>query len=246
MGINFPDAPVLDDIYTDAVTGKAYTFDGEKWWGSGKGAAPPPLPILVGDTKSSFQTTDHQGWILLDGRAVSTLTATQQAAAATLGFTANLPNGDKCGIRMDTAAALGAVGGSAKILQANLPAINTANSGVLTSSGHDAAAVTSSSAGAHQHGVAIEDVAPTRSMYAIAVLGGVEKWSGQTLLGANTKNNSTSGVGNFMLSAGAHTHTVDLPNHTHTVPAHAHSLGGSGTDYYAKAIVANLFVYLGL
>ena len=240
MAFDFPAAPAVDDAYTDPVTGATYVFDGEKWESTG-GVAPPVPPITPGDIKSGFQTTDHAGWILLDGRAISTLTATQQAAAATLGFTANLPNGDKCSIRMDAAAALGAVGGSAKITQANLPAINTANSGVITTSGHDAGAVTSSSAGAHQHGVAIEDVAPTRSMYAIAVLGGVEKWSGQTLLGANTANNSTSGVGNFMLSAGAHTHTVDLPNHTHTV-----ALGGSGTDYYAKAMVANFFVFLGV
>ena len=60
MGLNFPDAPVLDDIYTDAVTGKAYTFDGEKWWGSGKGTSLPPaddvfLPLAGGTMTGAIQ-----------------------------------------------------------------------------------------------------------------------------------------------------------------------------------------------
>jgi hypothetical protein len=182
-----------------------------------------------GDVKQGFQTTDHQGWVLLNGRAVSTLTVTQQAVAAQLGFTANLPNGDKCSIRMDPGAALGIVGGSQKITQANLPAINTANSGVITTSGYDPGAVTTSSAGAHTHNVT----------YYRATGSNIGSDPGTN---SDTTNASTKATA----SSGAHTHTIDMPNHTHTVAAHAHSLGGSGTDYYVKAIVANFFVFLGV
>ncbi len=42
----------------------------------------------AGDVKYGFQTADHNGWILLDGRAKSGLTASQQAAATALGIIA--------------------------------------------------------------------------------------------------------------------------------------------------------------
>jgi len=177
-------------------------------------------------------------WAILkqDGRAVSTLTATQQAEAALLGFTANLPNGDKCSVRMDLAAALGVVGGSQKILQANLPAINTANSAVLTSGGHDPGAVNTNSAGAHRHNFRSND--PNNS-----------NQNNVTIYNRNTSDSDPDPIHNNhtwfdsdhtdryradkpwgFQTAGAHTHTVDLPNHTHTVPAHAHSLGANAQN----------------
>ena len=47
---------------------------------------------LYGDIKEGFQSADHNGWIKLDGRLLSTLTTEQQAQAAVLGFVTNLPN----------------------------------------------------------------------------------------------------------------------------------------------------------
>jgi len=60
MALNFPDAPVLDDVYTDAITGKAYTYDGEKWWGSAAGPSLPPaenvfLPLAGGTMSGAIQ-----------------------------------------------------------------------------------------------------------------------------------------------------------------------------------------------
>ncbi len=45
-----------------------------------------------GETKTDYKTTDHNGWVQLDGRAISTLTTSQQAQATSLGFGTNLPN----------------------------------------------------------------------------------------------------------------------------------------------------------
>ncbi len=39
----------------------------------------------IGDIKESYRSDDHNGWVLMDGRPVSSLTPTQQAAAGTLG-----------------------------------------------------------------------------------------------------------------------------------------------------------------
>jgi hypothetical protein len=45
-----------------------------------------------GDLKYSFLTDDHNGWINLNGRNVSSLTSSQQAQASSLGFTTTIPN----------------------------------------------------------------------------------------------------------------------------------------------------------
>jgi hypothetical protein len=46
----------------------------------------------IGDCKSGLQAADHDGWVLLDGRTKSSLTAAQQTAATSLGIGTNLPN----------------------------------------------------------------------------------------------------------------------------------------------------------
>ena len=149
--------------------------------------------------------------------STSTLTVTQQAEAALLGFTTNIPDATGS-VLIQNGGVMGAVSGNmAKtIAVANLPAHN------MTSGGHDAAAVTSSSAGAHDHfdpmyGWVDVDAIPT----------GVPV--------------HCSDEGN-RISLGGHTHTIDMPNHTHTV-----ALGGSGTplDTTPKSLSANAFLYLG-
>jgi hypothetical protein len=78
---------------------------------------------IIGDCKSGFQIVDHAGWIALNGRLKSTLTATQQAAASSLGIGANLPNADG---RTFVQGTVGAQIGSNLILQGNLPNYNLA------------------------------------------------------------------------------------------------------------------------
>ena len=243
MAFDFPKAPVVGEEFTSENF--VYIWDGVAWNLSGgtgtTGISDAPRDQVyyarkdgvwtgarsIGDVKSGFQTADHDDWIKLDGRAVSTLTPTQQIAASTLGFTANLPNGQLCSLRMDTAAVLGVVGGSAKITVANLPAHNmtSGNSAVLTSSSSGAHTHTTDAQGAHTVGT-MDKMGVTCSP--------VQSQS----YSANNPNVNLPAHTHTALSAGAHTHTV--PAHNHTV-----ALGGSGTDYYAKAMVVNFFVYLG-
>jgi hypothetical protein len=82
--------------------------------GGGAGAA-------IGDCKSGLQAGDHNGWILLNGRAKSTLTASQQTAATNLGIGVNLPNASGRAFVQGT---LGATIGSSTISQSNLPNVN--------------------------------------------------------------------------------------------------------------------------
>ncbi|ANF49111.1 hypothetical protein A0O34_00425 [Chryseobacterium glaciei] len=79
-----------------------------------------------GDIKKGFQSTDHDGWYLLDGRAITTLPPNAQTAANTLSLV-NLP--DARGRLLKTkngSEQLGALGGNNNIVlsRTNLPAYN--------------------------------------------------------------------------------------------------------------------------
>lgn len=86
--------------------------------------------INYGNVKQGFQTADHFGWVLLNGRALTTLTATQQAMAARLGWTGNMPNATGRITKMKGSP--GTLGGSdtTLLLQVNLP--NTALNGTAS------------------------------------------------------------------------------------------------------------------
>ena len=75
-----------------------------------------------GDVKTGFQTSDHNGWIKLDGRLKSSLSSAQQAQATTLGIGTNLPDATNS-VLMQNGGTLGAISGSntKTIAQANLP-----------------------------------------------------------------------------------------------------------------------------
>lgn len=110
------------------------------------------LPInqySLGDVKTGIQTGDHNGWVKLDGRLKSTLTASQQTQATVLGIGANLPDATNA-VLMQSSGTLGTVTGSMSttIAQNQLPNIAptiTVNSTVATMQ----------NAGTHQHPVAI-------------------------------------------------------------------------------------------
>ena len=84
------------------------------------------LFATIGDHKHGYQTADHAGWILENGRLLTTLTATQQTAAAALGFGANLLNADGMMPIGAGAKALRSTGGAATatIAQTHLPNVN--------------------------------------------------------------------------------------------------------------------------
>lgn len=80
--------------------------------------------LNYGNVKQGFQSIDHFGWILLDGRAISTLTPTQQVICAQLNWTGNLPNATGRVAKM-SGETTGTIGGSDtyNIQQTNLPQV---------------------------------------------------------------------------------------------------------------------------
>lgn len=180
-----------------------------------------------GDVKNSFKTADHDGWYLLNGRAVSTLPAAAQAAATALGFTSNLPDATDRVMKAKTASEnLAATGGinSLTIGQPNLP--NVTFSGSISG--------TALAAGAHSH-------SPTAG-------------NGFLVGGTNVGNNGTGNYqgtsnGTSWGGVGMVANTTSAANHTHTVNGTASvPSGGSGTalDNRSPYLVVNTYIYLGL
>lgn len=90
-----------------------------------------------GDIKQGFQTADHNGWFLLNGRSVASLglTATQTAQATALGLTINLPDATNRVVKKKGSTFLVAGGANTQtIAKTNLPSISF--SGVTNNNSH--------------------------------------------------------------------------------------------------------------
>lgn len=147
------------------------------------GAWQKPAINNIGDIKYSFSNTDHNGWYLLDGRALSTLSANAQANAATLGFSGNLPNAtDRYLKANDGTETLGNQGGSSSIVvsQANLPNVNFTG--------------TTNTTGAHTHSYSDHGDTTIINLGLVGLADGAD----------NTTGSYTTG------SAGNHSHTVSV------------------------------------
>ena len=98
--------------------------------------------FTFGDIKTGMQSIDHNGWVKLDGRAKSSLTATQQTQATALGIGTSLPDATNAFL-VQNGSAVGTVAGSSTktITQANLPNVT------LTGS--------TNSAGSHAHSIPV-------------------------------------------------------------------------------------------
>lgn len=67
--------------------------------------------LTIGDIKTGIQSTDHNGWVKLDGRLKSSLTTTQQSQATSLGIGSNLPDATNSHL-IQNGTTLGSVKGS--------------------------------------------------------------------------------------------------------------------------------------
>ncbi|WP_310594457.1 hypothetical protein [Flavobacterium sp.] len=204
------------------------------------------LPInqyTLGDVKTGIQTGDHNGWVKLDGRLKSSLSASQQIQANLLGIGTNLPDATNA-VLMQSSGTLGTITGSMSttLAQNQLPNIAptiTVNNTVATMQ----------NGGYHDHPVNV--VPSSTGGYAAnnphAFKTGVapspmnETYSDITDRG-NFASLITTGI---IGSSGTHSHTMD----THSHAATASSINGGVIqqviDKTPRSLVVNTFIYLG-
>ncbi len=226
-------------VYNTATAGTApnnvtpgfYYWNGTSW----SKLVPSTAIFTLGDVKNGYQTTDHNGWVKMDGRALSTLTATQQTAAAALGFSGSLPNAtDKV---LKQKATLNSTGGAntVTIAQSNLPNFNMTAS--TTTNGSHTHTGSTTTAGGHTH---------THTDYYYAENNGTNwGWAGSSS-GMDWDNRGYSITGTTSYN-GDHTHSITANangDHTHSVTVNS---GGGGTALTVEDayIGVNTFIYLG-
>lgn len=179
-----------------------------------------PLGFIYGDIKTGFQTIDHEGWYLLDGRLISSLPTNIQNRAVNLGFVNSIP--DARGKFLKATSDPNAVsqsGGSdtVSLSQANLPNYNYTGS-------------SSSDNASHSH-VMTPDVYQLTSSSPGGLLVDLFPQDGT---GGNNRFNHTETAGTS--TSGSHFHSFSIAN-----------AGGSGTaiNITPEYILTNTFIYLG-
>ena len=248
----------------DTNTNSLWYYNGTYWVNSKSEAS-------EGDVKSGIQIADHAGWVLLDGRPLSSLSVNQQAVATSLGLIGNLPDATNAYLVQNGGTIAGVSGSNTTTLtQANLPNINF--SGTAASAGNhthdvDPVAVNSTTNGNHSHG-GTTNVSGNHShsytdYYYAEHQGFSWGWAGSNN-GVDFDNagyattGTTVAAGNHSHTIstdtqGNHTHSVDIPTTTSTTNGvHTHivtvSSGGSNTpiNIAPRSLTVNMFIYLGL
>ena len=229
----------------DTNTYSLWFFNGQVWVNT----AGMSLP---GDVKSGMQQVDHAGWIKMDGRAVNTLTSTQQAQAILLGYVSNIPNAANAYL-VSNGSATGTVSGSntTTLVQANLPNVNftgdAASAGAHTHN-VDPAGFWSNEGGTHSHA---SNATGGPTGYGLVYANGHSTLGNADYTWGEPNGHTTPGALSIY-NAGNHSHVIDVPNttstsngaHTHTVSV---SSGGSATpiNIAPRSLTVNMFIYLG-
>lgn len=226
-------SPAAGLIVFDLTTNSIWYYDGSSWINTVSVAS-------FGDIKTGIQSGDHNGWVRLDGRALSTLSTTQRSQAATLGLNTNLPNASDA-VLMQSTGTLGSVTGemSRTIAQNQLPNITP----TITVNNTTA---TMQNAGAHEHPISV--VSSTIGGYPFGVPNAFKK----ELTPTSEANADVTDRGGGTLvntgiigSAGSHSHTIDAHNHTATSTSINGGVTQQTINITPRSLVVNTFIYLG-
>lgn len=199
-----------------------------------------PLLDMTGDIKDSIRTSDHSGWVLLNGRLKTTLSPAQQAVATELGIGSNLYDArDKLLMGASDTKAIGSTGGDNTIARKNLPneGLDFSGTSAANNRGHthkvDPPSTTSGNQSAgHTHTIPELSGSTTResatsgsSQVPIASFGWTADW-GSDQGGSGRTFPYVSGSRTVSSSTLTHSHNVTTTadttggisaNHTHTV-----------------------------
>lgn len=201
----------------------------------------PMTVINYGDIKTGIQSADHNGWVKLDGRAKSSLTATQQIQANALGMGSSLPDATNA-VLMQSSGSLGAVTGSMSltISQSQLPNITPTITVDNTTS-------TMQSSGGHQHPVAVVNstvggyAAYNPTAFKTAMAPTTEADADITDRSGTATLINTGIIG----SAGDHTHTMNAHTHSATSTSINGGVTQQSIDITPRRLIVNTFIYLG-
>ncbi len=236
---------------TRADTGSVWIHMNSAWVNSTSG-----LPS-IGDTKFSYKTVDHDGWYILDGRSVSTLSSYAQASAASMGWNTIIPNTrGRYALAASPTFNSGTQGGTSYIDRASLPNFTIAGTTGTESASHThtTAAYTISEATASDYATS----SGRPHTFAFASTSTVFRDNGSTLAGTDQSYAALSapdrdidGVSTF------HNHliTIDVPSkisgnanstHTHAFTVPSINGGVTQTAHFPTYSAKTEFVYLGL
>lgn len=243
-------APATGLQVFDSNTNSIWYYNGTYWVNT-------QAMATEGDVKSGIQIADHSGWVLLDGRPLTSLSANQQAVAASLGLAVNLPDATDAYL-VQNGGGMGAVSGSnaTTLVQANLPNVNftgtAASAGdhnhvtdpvasTTTSGGDHAHTGNTSTNGSHIHPVGRSTLggwpAGEPTAFKMNMTGFNEPDVATTDRGANVGYSNTGIIG----SEGNHNHTLNINNsgsHTHTVDIPATTSTTAGTHTHSVSIAS--------
>jgi microcystin-dependent protein len=171
-----------------------------------------------GDVKKGFQSADHQGWYLLNGRLKSSLPTASATNATALGIGTNLPDARGKFLKTSTSPATVATTGGTNtplLTQANLPNFNFTG------------ATTSSAAASHSH---------TGTDNYTDLVNGTTNPSTAYTTSTLAKTRPLYDEAKVSSIGGAHTHTGTVSSNTAAATAFNNA---------PQYIVANVFIYLG-
>lgn len=236
-------AGVSYNVYNYATSGSFESNDYDRVYYKMVAGNLPVNQFNLGDIKTGIQSGDHNGWVKLDGRLKSTLTASQQLQATALGIGNNLPDATDA-VLVQSSGSLGSVTGSMSrtISQNQLPnVIPTITIGNTTS--------TMQNAGSHDHPVNV--VPNSTGGYAntnpFAFKNGVapnpmnESYADITDRGNSATYVTTGIIG----SSGTHSHTMNAHGHTATSSSINGGVTQQSIDITPRKLVVNTFIYLG-
>ena len=203
-GVTVPNGKVLEFVFSNS------------YWRSTDGGTAGAVPQNIGDVKPSFSNADHNGWVKLDGRPVGNLTATQRAAANSLGFASYIPNATNSYLVQDNAR-LGSVNSSnnRKISRNQLPDFQLSGS-------------TSSTAPSIRYDIIYNNGKPSDNVESRTFL------AGKIGTGWRQQDNRNTNV----LAQDAH-------NHTFTTNSVNGGVAQQSINIQPQSLSVNMFVYLG-
>jgi hypothetical protein len=237
-------------------TKTVWLYDGTVWANT---VAATTSSASIGDTKFSYRTADHDGWYILDGRSVATLSGPAQAAAATLGWNTIIPNTKGMfPLAASPTALSGTIGGSNTIARSALPNFTLTGSTGNESTPHshvvnafNATGTTTSVAATNSTETNVIAFSPARTVVSDngAALGGTTDNSYMALAGADRAivSSDTSHSHSITLTIPSHSTQNSPPSgHTHSYTTASINGGVTQTQHMPTYSAKTEFVYLGL